>query len=214
MIRVLLVDDHDLVRQGVRALIDQEATLEVVGEAGDGGVAIELAQKLRPDVVLLDISLGQGLGGLESAEAILRGRPETKIVMLTRHLDSEYVKRAVKIGTHGYLPKNCGAEQLREAIHVVHGGRRYLHPSISDELVELLSRGDSLEPDDYDRLSPREKQVFKLLAEGKTSREIGRQLQITTKTAMSHRANLMGKLNLHSRAELIRYAVRKKVIEI
>ncbi len=214
MIRILIVDDHALVREGIRAILDPEPAFEVVGQCGDGKSAIEEAARLRPDVVLMDINLGGGIGGLEAAEAIRAARAETRIVMLTQYADREYVQRAIRIGALGYLPKSSVGDELKTAILAVHQGRRYLHPEASEGLADMIAEGgEALQPDDYDRLSPREKQVFRLLVEGRTSREIAKELDIALKTAMAHRANVMSKLQLHSRAELIRFAVKHKLAD-
>jgi DNA-binding NarL/FixJ family response regulator len=216
MIRVLIVDDHDLVRAGVRAILEQDPQFQVVGETGDGQDAIRLAASLTPDVVLMDVNLPGGIGGLEATETIVKDCPDVKVIILTQYENREYIRRALRIGARGYLLKRSVASQLKEAIRAVHAGQRYLHPSVADELVDLVTTGRSIDDseDDYDRLTPREKQVFKLLAEGKTSREISKYLTISLKTAMTHRTNIMEKLNMHSRSELIRYAVRKAIIGV
>jgi two-component system response regulator NreC len=215
MIRILIVDDHDLVREGVRTMLEQDPGLQVVGETGDGQEAVRAARELRPDVVLMDLNLPGGLGGLEATEAILGDRPDAKVIVLTQHDSREYIRRALRIGARGYLLKSSASQQLKEAIRAVHQGRRYLHPAVADELVELVSQGSSLEDvDDYERLTRRERQVFKLLAEGRTSREIPKYLGVSLKTAITHRTNLMAKLNVHSRAELIRLALRWGVITV
>ena len=214
MIRIVIVDDHDLVREGIRALLEQDPTFQVVGETGDGQEAIRMATRLRPDVLLMDVSLPGGIGGLEATEAIVADCPGVKVIILTQYEHREYIKRAIRIGARGYLLKRSVAAQLKDAIKTVYLGQRYLHPAAAEELAELVATGRSLEEDDYDRLTPREKQVFKLLAEGKTSRDIAKYLTISLKTAMTHRTNLMAKLNMHSRAELIRYAIRKAIISL
>ena len=214
MIQVLIVDDHDLVREGIRALLEQDASFQVVGETGDGQEAIRLAGRLRPNVVLMDVNLPGGMGGLEATETIVADCPEVKVLILTQYENREYVKRAIRIGAHGYLLKRSVSAQLKEAIKPVARGERYLHPLAAGELVDLVTTGKSLDEDDYERLTPREKQVFKLLAEGKTSRDISKYLNISLKTAMTHRTNIMAKLNMHSRTELIRYAIRKAIISV
>lgn len=214
MITVALVDDHDLVRAGVRAILEQDPLFKVVGETGDGQEAIRMAAALQPDVILMDVHLPGGIGGLDATETIVKDCPGVKIIILTQYENREYIRRALRIGARGYLLKRSVAEELKDAIRTVHAGRRYLHPSVADELVDLVTAGRSADDaaNDYDRLTPREKQVFTLLVEGKTSREISTYLTISLKTAMTHRTNVMEKLNLHSRAELIHYAVRHGIL--
>lgn len=215
MIRILIVDDHDLVREGIRSMLQGEPGMAVVGDVGDGQQAVRAVRELRPDVVLMDLNLPGGLGGLEATEAILGDFPETRVVVLTQYGDREYIKRALRIGARGYLLKSSASSQLKEAIRAVHQGHRYLHPAIAGELVELVSHGESLESaTDYEKLTRRERQVFKLLAEGATSREIARYLGVSLKTAVTHRTNLMAKLQVHSRSELIRLALRWGVLTL
>jgi len=214
MIRIVIVDDHDLVREGIRAILEKEPLFAVVGEAGDGQEAIRLVNKARPDVVLMDVSLPGGIGGLEATEGILADQPQVKVIILTQYEHREYIKRAIRIGAHGYLVKRSVSQQLKEAIQAVHQGKRYLPPAAAEELVDMVTGGRSLDEDDYERLTRREKQVFKLLAEGKTSREIAAYLTISLKTAMAHRANVMTKLGVHSRAEVVKYAIRKGIIQV
>lgn len=216
MIRIVIVDDHDLVRAGVRAILEQDPQFQVVGETGDGQDAIRMVTTLVPDVVLMDVNLPGGIGGLEATETIVKDCPTVRVIILTQYENREYIRRALRIGARGYLLKRSVASQLKEAIRSVHAGQRYLHPSVADELVDLVTTGRSIDDaeDDYDRLTPREKQVFKLLAEGKTSRDISKYLSISLKTAMTHRTNIMEKLNMHTRSELIRYAVRKAIIPV
>ena len=214
MIRILIVDDHDLVREGLRTLLEQDPGFEVVGEAGDGQEAVRAVPRLEPDVVLMDLNLPGGIGGLEATEAILADRPGTKVVILTQYEQREYIKRALRIGAHGYVIKRSASRDLKQAIRTVHQGRRYLHPVAADEVVELRTSGEGLEDEDFEKLTRRERQVLKLVAEGKTSRDVAEYLGISVKTAMTHRANLMSKLGAHSRAELIKYAIRKGVIDV
>ncbi len=213
MIRILIVDDHDLVREGIRTMLEQEAGFEVVGEVGDGQEAVRKVLELEPDVVLMDVNLPGGLGGLEATEAIVAQRPATKVIILTQYEQGEYIRRALRIGAQGYLLKRSVSRQLKEAIRTVFQGQRYLHPAAANELVELVTTGGNLEEEDYERLTQRERQVFKLLAEGKTSRDIAKYLGVSLKTAMTHRTNTMAKLGVHSRGDLIKYAIRKGIIE-
>lgn len=216
MITVALVDDHDLVRAGVRAILEQDPLFKVIGETGDGQDAIRMAAALKPDVMLMDVHLPGGISGLDATETIVKDCPSVKIIILTQYENREYIRRALRIGARGYLLKRSVAEELKDAIRTVHAGHRYLHPSVADELVDLITTGRSVDEtaNDYDRLTPREKQVFTLLVEGKTSREISTYLTISLKTAMTHRTNVMEKLNLHSRAELIHYAVRHAILPV
>jgi len=212
MIRLVIVDDHDLVREGLRALLERDPEFQVVGETGDGQEAIRLAVRLHPDVLLMDVNLPGGMGGLEATQTIVRDCPDVKVIILTQYENREYIKRAIHIGARGYLLKRSVSAQLRDAIRTVARGERYLHPLAAGELVELVTHGRPLDEDEYERLTAREKQVFKLLAEGKTSRDIAKYLGISLKTAMTHRTNIMAKLNMHSRTELVRYAIRKAII--
>jgi DNA-binding NarL/FixJ family response regulator len=214
MIKIVIVDDHNLVREGIRAILEKDPSFSIVGEAGEGQEAIRLVNEVSPDVALVDISLPGGIGGLEAAEVILADHPGVKIIILTQYESREYIKRAIRIGAHGYLLKRSVSEQLKDAIRAVQKGQRYLHPVAAEELVDMVTTDRKLEEDDYERLTRREKQVFKLLAEGRTSREIAKHLTISLKTAMTHRSNLMGKLGMHSRTELIKYAVRRGIIQL
>lgn len=214
MIRIALVDDHDLLRAGVRAILEKDPQFQIVGETGDGQDAIRMIGEWKPDVVLMDVHLPGGIGGLDATESIVKDHPDVKVIILTQYDNREYIRRALRIGARGYLLKRSVAEELKDAIRAVHAGRRYLHPSVADELVDLVTTGRSIDDteDDYDRLTAREKQVFKLLAEGKTSRDIAKYLAISLKTAMTHRTHIMEKLQMHSRSEIIRYAIRKAII--
>ena len=216
MIRIVIVDDHDLMREGLRALLEKDPLFEIVGETGDGQEAIRLVTRLQPDVVLMDIHLPGGIGGLDATEAIVKDCPDVKVIVLTQYENREYIRRALRCGARGYLLKRSVAAQLKEAIKTVFAGERYLHPVAASELMDLVTSGRSIkdDTDDYDRLTSREKQVFALLAEGKTSRDIAKYLTISLKTAMTHRANLMQKLNMHARSELVRYAIRKGILPV
>ena len=214
MIRLAIVDDHDLLRAGIRAILEQDPLFQIVAETSDGQEAIRLAASVKPDVMLMDVHLPGGLGGLDATETIVRDNPEVRVIVLTHYENREYIRRALRIGARGYLLKRSAASDLKDAIKAVHAGQRYLHPSVADGLIDLVTAGRSVEDteDEYDRLTPRERQVFTLLAEGKTSRDIAKYLSISLKTAMTHRTNVMEKLKMHTRSELIRYAVRKGVI--
>lgn len=216
MIRLAIVDDHDLLRAGLRAILEQDPLFQIVAETGDGQEAIRIAARLKPDVMLMDVHLPGGLGGLDATETIVRDNPDVRVIVLTQYENREYIRRALRIGARGYMLKRSAASDLKEAIRTVHAGQRYIHPAVADSLVDLVTAGRSIEDaeDEYDRLTPRERQVFTLLAEGKTSRDIAKYLSISLKTAMTHRTNVMEKLKMHTRSELIRYAVRKGVLSV
>jgi len=205
---VLLADDHVIVRQGLRGLLDREA-LTVVGEASNGQEAIAVAADKRPDVAVLDLGMPV-MNGLEAAEQLLKHTPGTRCVLLTRHKDDQYVLAALRAGVRGYVLKSQAAYDLIQAIRQVHRGEVYLSPGVSRAVVEaMLSKSTETK----ERLSPRERQVVKLIGEGHTTKEIASLLSISVKTAESHRTRLMQKLDIHSTAELVRYAIRQGLVE-
>ncbi len=212
-IRVLVADDHAIVRDGIRALLARSSDIEVVGEAGDGREAVERCAQLDPDVVLMDIAM-PGLGGLEATLEIRREGRRAKVLVLTQYEDREYIRRFLNAGVSGYVLKRAAAADLESAIRSVVRGGLVLDPVIAGEVV--AGRGapavDAVVPDPYDTLTDREKQVLKLVAEGRSNKESAHVLGISVKTAMSHREHLMEKLRLHNRTELIRFALKKGVI--
>jgi DNA-binding NarL/FixJ family response regulator len=213
-IRVLIADDHALMREGVRALLASATDIEVVGEAADGREAIERCGKLRPDVVLMDIAM-PGLGGLEAALQIRKDVPETKVLVLTQYDDPEYVSRFLKAGVAGYVLKKAAGHELVSAIRGVQRGGLVLDPQIAREaLAPTVGPAGSASTQPYETLTDREKQVLKLLAEGKSNKEAAQELGISVKTAMSHRENIMQKLDLHSKTDLIRFALKAGVIRV
>jgi DNA-binding NarL/FixJ family response regulator len=213
-IRVVIADDHALLREGVRALLALCEDIEVVGEAKDGREAIEACKRLEPDVVLMDIAM-PGLGGLEATLEITRDVPRTRVLVLTQYDDREYVSRFLKAGVSGYVLKKAAGSDLASAIRSVHRGGLVLDPEIArDALAETHGAAGAEGSDPYDTLTDREKQVLKLVAEGHSSKEVAQDLGISVKTAMSHREHVMEKLDLHSRTDLIRFALRKGIIQI
>jgi DNA-binding NarL/FixJ family response regulator len=213
--RVLIADDHGLMRAGVRALLQATEDIEVVGEAEDGDEAIREVRRLEPDVVLMDVAM-PGLGGLEATLVIRKEKPDVKILVLTQYDDREYVSRFLKAGVSGYVLKKAAASELVAAIRAVERGGLVLDPEIAREVVDDKGREHTQAPasDPYETLTDREKQVLKLVAEGSSNKEVAETLDISVKTAMAHREHLMEKLDIHSRTELIRFALRRGVIRV
>jgi len=210
-IRVLLAEDHTIVRKGLRSLLDDETEIEVVGEAEDGQQAIELVQRVQPDVVLMDITMPV-LNGLEATRQIKKLFPQVKVVVLTVHSTEEYIFQILRAGASGYVVKQAAVSELVQAIQTVHRGDSFLSPSISRQVVEEYGRRAEAIEDKYDRLTNREREVLQLIAEGRANREIAQLLHVTVKTVEAHRAHLMDKLGLRSTAELTRYALRKGMV--
>lgn len=214
MIRVLLVDDHTILREGVRALLADEPEIVVVGEAGDGQEALEKVEALRPDIVLMDMVMPR-MNGLEATGEIKRRYPETKVLILSMYDDDEYVQQVIQAGASGYLLKGMAADDLILAIREVHAGSSFLNPAVAAKLIQdyvRRVRGDHAEGDEP--LTVREREVLKLIAEGNTNQEIADVLYLSRKTVESHRANIMRKLDLHDVTELVKYAIRKGLIRL
>ena len=211
--RVLIVDDHAIVRDGVRALLSAAGDLAVVAEASNGQEAIDLAVSTEPDLILMDIAM-PGLGGLEATIEIRRRVPRAKIIVLSQYSEREYVRRFVKAGVSGYVLKKAAGADLVAAIRAVLKGGLVLDPEIArDALVASGPAGGGDDgPDAYETLTDREKQILKLVAEGHSNKEVAELLDISVKTAMSHREHVMAKLQVHNRTELIRFALRAGVI--
>ena len=212
-IRVLLADDHKLIRAGLRLVVDQQPNLSVVGEADDGRQAVELANSLKPDVVVMDIGM-PNLNGIEAARQIRAIRPDAAVVMLSMHSDEGYVLRALGAGARAYLLKDSATTDLVQAIHAVVEGKSFFSPAVSKVLLQDYMRKlqRSGAEDSYDLLSPREREVLQLVAEGKSSKEIASLLSLSVYTVETHRAKIMQKLHLKGVPELILYAVRKGII--
>ena len=213
MIRILLADDHIVMRNGLRLLLERRPDFEVVGEAADGRQTVEICDSLKPDVVVLDIAM-PNLNGIEAARQISAKLPHTSIVILSMHSDEGYVLRALKAGARAYLLKDSAETDLINAIHAVTEGKAFFSPAISKMLVDdyvrrLQQRGVE---DSYELLTTREREILQLLAEGKSNKEVANILNLSLYTVETHRGNILQKLNLHSVPELILYAVRKGVI--
>jgi two-component system response regulator NreC len=213
-IRLLMVDDHAVVRLGLRMLLDNEDDIEIIGEADSASEAMNEISRLKPDVVLMDIGLPD-LSGIDSTREIKRLWPKIAIIALTIHEDEEYFFQMLDAGASGYVPKRAAPEELITAIRAAARGEVYLYPSMAKLLVKdyLSMEHQQASNDTLNGLTPREREVLTHLAEGESNTEIGGSLGISPKTVARHRENIMGKLNLHSRSELVKYAIRKGIIQ-
>jgi DNA-binding NarL/FixJ family response regulator len=207
-IQVLLADDHQIVRQGLRAMLEHEG-FKVVGEAGDGREAVRLAETTHPDVAVLDLMM-PALNGLDAAREMLRASKRMKAILLTMHTDDPYVLEALRAGISGYVLKTQATQDLVQAIREVTRGAIYLSPGVSKTVVDAYRNKSDLPPDP---LSPREREVLQLVAEGKTTKEVAALLGISVKTAESHRTRIMSKLGIHETAGLVRYAIRRGIVQ-
>ncbi|MNK74492.1 Oxygen regulatory protein NreC [compost metagenome] len=213
-IRILLSDDHAILRSGLKMLLSAEPDMEVVGEATDGEEAIALAEQLHPDLVLMDVSMPR-VNGIEATAEIKRRMPQVKVLVLTMHENEEYLFRTLKAGGSGYVLKKAADTELLDAIHQVMEGGAFLRPSVTKALVqdylERVETGE--ETDSYGLLTERERQILKLIAEGFTNQEMAKMLVISVRTVETHRAHLMDKLGMHTRSELVKYALRKGLLD-
>jgi len=212
-LRILLADDHIVVRTGLRALLERQPNLEVVGESENGRDTVELAASLAPDVVVMDVGMPI-LNGIEATKTIVTQRPATAVVILSMHADESYVMRALKAGARGYLLKDSAAADLISAIHAVSQNKSFFSPKVSrilaEDYVRVLKQKGAV--DSYDLLTNREREILQLVAEGKANKEVATALNISPYTVETHRRHILEKLNLHNPAELILYAVRKGII--
>lgn len=215
MIRIMLVDDHVVVRTGLRMLLDGQPNLEVVGDAADGDEAIRIAQQLKPDVVLMDLSMPHGKDGLTATAELKKLLPDTSVLILTMHDDDEYLFRSIHAGASGYVLKSAPHEELLTAIESVAAGNAYLYPTATKRLMhEYMERlkhgGDGA--DSYETLSEREREVLSWIAKGYSNKEIAENLIISVKTVETHKAHLMEKLGLRTRPDLVKYALKKGLL--
>jgi len=213
-IRILLADDHTILRAGLRMMLNAQPDFDVVGEAQDGRQAIQEAQKLQPDVILMDITMPD-MNGIEATRQIKKLLPETKVLVLTMHEHDEYVFQALRAGASGYMLKEAADTDLISALRVIQNGQFYLSPTAQSIMVgDYLQRvRTGEEKDSYSSLTEREREILKLVAEGYTNNQIAERLIISPKTVDTHRTHVMDKLNLHSRAELVKYAMRRGLLE-
>ena len=212
-LRILLADDHIVMRTGLRALLERQPNMEVVGESENGRETVELAASLRPDVVVMDVGMPV-LNGIEATKSIVTQNPSTAVVVLSMHADESYVMRALSAGARGYLLKDSGAGDLISAIQAVSQGKSFFSPKVSrilaEDYVRVLKQKGAV--DTYDLLTGREREILQLLAEGKANKEVATDLNISTYTVETHRSHILQKLSLHNSAELVLYAVRKGII--
>ena len=211
-IRVVLVDDHALVRQGFRRILEDDSDITVVGEAGNGLEGLALAKKLEPDVVVMDMAMPE-MNGLHASIELLKQRPETRILILSMYSDEQYVKNALDAGVKGYILKNAIETDLTRAVRAVAAGEQYLSPELSGVLIRAIQHGSFEGSNDpYDKLTQREKQILQLIAHGKSNKEIAVLLDLSVNTVAVHRANLMSTLGVHKTAELVLFAVKKGLV--
>jgi DNA-binding NarL/FixJ family response regulator len=208
-IRILLADDHAVVRQGFKMILDAQPDMEIVGEAANGREAVDLAEQLHPDVVVMDVAMPE-LNGIEATRRLASSVPHARVVALSMHKDSVYVREILRAGARGYLLKDSGAADLVAAIHAVASGESYLSPAVSNAVLDDYRRHVT---NPIDLLTSREREVLQLLAESKTNKEIAGVLNLSVYTVEAHRGRIMEKLNLHSIGELVRFAVRNGLIE-
>ncbi|WP_164011599.1 response regulator [Pyxidicoccus trucidator] len=211
--RVLLTDDHQLVRAGLRALLESFGDVEVLAECGDGQEALVLADRLQPQVMLLDISL-PGLNGIEVARRVRKVSPSTRVLILSMHTGAEYVTQALRAGVAGYLIKDAAVEELKVALESVRQGRTYLSPAISQTVVDGFLRitEETPEPRALDLITSRQKEILQLITEGNTTRTIAERLKVSVKTVEAHRSQLMERLDIHDVASLVRFALRHGLV--
>ncbi len=213
-IRLLLVDDHEIVRAGLRMLFSAEPEVEIIGEASSGEEAVAAVQDLTPEVVLMDVAM-PGIGGVEATRRIKASHPQVAVLALTMHEDEEYFFEMLAAGASGYVPKRAAPDDLMSAIHIVRQGDVYIYPSLARLLVkDFLHRSEASAPETREELTPREQEVLTYIAEGYSNREIADALVISVKTVDRHRENLMRKLQLHNRVELVKYAIEKGLISV
>jgi two-component system, NarL family, response regulator NreC len=213
-IRLLLVDDHEIVRAGLRMLFSAEPEVEIIGEASSGEEAVTAVQSLQPEVVLMDVAM-PGIGGIEATRRIKAAHPQVAVLALTMHEDEEYFFEMLAAGASGYVPKRAAPDDLMSAIHIVRQGDVYIYPSLARLLVkDFLHRSDATAPEAREELTPREQEVLTWIAEGYSNREIADALVISVKTVDRHRENIMRKLQLHNRVELVKYAIEKGLISV
>jgi len=212
-IKIVVADDHQLFREGLVNLLESDEQIQVIGQAEDGQIAIEKVLKLKPDILLTDIAM-PNMNGMEATRNLKRDLPDLKIIAVSMHSDRQFVKGMLTAGTDAYLLKNCTHQQLLEAVHTVYNGKKYLSDDITEMVISGYLDDSSSEDDKYKQLSEREKEIFLLLAEGISTREIGEKLFISVKTVGTHKQNILEKLELKNNSDIVKYALKKGLIQL
>lgn len=210
-IRILIADDHAIMRDGIRAMLSIHGDLDIVGEAANGEEAVAKALELRPDIIIMDTAM-PGIDGIEATRRIVKKIHQAKVLILAEYSNREYIVSAIKAGAAAYIPKKAVGSELISAVRSVHQAGSFLYPSAAVEIIKEYLRG--AEEDPYQRLTAREKDILKLLAEGNTSREIAETLRVSLKTVNGHRVEIRKKLDLSSRADLVKYAIRRGLVNV
>ena len=212
-IKIVVADDHQLFREGLVNLLESDETIEVIGEAENGKEAIEKVFELKPHILLTDIAMPE-MNGMEATRQLKKKLPEIKIIAVSMHSDKQFVKGMLEAGTDAYLLKNCTHQQLLEAVHSVYNGKKYLSEDITELVISGYLDGSNVSDDNYTELSEREKEIFLLLAEGVSTREIGEKLFISVKTVGTHKQNILEKLGLKNNSDIVKYALKKGLIQL
>jgi DNA-binding NarL/FixJ family response regulator len=213
VIRVAIADDHAILREGVKLLLEADADIDVIGQASNGLEAVRLAAEEKPDVMLMDIQM-PGVDGIEATERVRRQAPTTKVLVLSQIDNEEYLVRVLQAGAMGYVLKQNASEELVAAVHTVHKGHVYMTPYMASRFVQMHFRKEEEKKDRSKQLTPREQEVLKGIAEGLTNQQIADDLNVSIKTVQTHRGNIMEKLNLHDRVELVKYAIRAGLVQL
>lgn len=215
MIRIVIADDHEIVRSGLKMLLESDPEMRVVGEAADGTQAYELVAREKPDILLMDISMPPGQSGLVACGRISKDHPSTRIIVVTMFAEPEYLYFTLQGGAAGYLLKNSSSEELLRAVRTVHAGGTYVHPKMVESLTrQLISQGDGEEDFSYKQLTNRELEILQLLAKGHTNKEISEMIYLSIKTVEAHRSKIYAKLGFKTRADLVAYAIRHKLLDL
>lgn len=212
-IRILITDDHSLMREGIRAMLEKHSGIEIVAEASNGLQAIQMVDKYKPDVILMDIGM-KGLNGLDATANIIKQFPESKVIILSMHVNEEYVIRALRAGASGYLIKDTKMEELLKAVKCVASGGTYLSPQVSRHVIDNYVRSVGADSSPLEDLTPRQREILKLIAEGCSNRDIARVLNISIKTVDTHRVALMQRLDIHEVTGLVRFAIKNGLISL